>query len=295
MKFNKINGARCIAALSATLGLFLLSAPASAADEYKLAEPGTLSVAITGDMPGLVSKNGKLVGYDGEILQLAANKLNLKIKPVPMEWSGAIAAVQGGRVDLIGGNVAWTAQRVAALSLTDPTGYFQNGITQKNGNDMRTLASLENKKVGSITGFSFLPELRKIKGITVSLYDTSDAAIRDLLAGRIDAMVGDPPVIDYAILQNPSWGLKNLPFTDNNPDYPLLTGVGRQYVFGLSKENKSLSDAISAEIRKLWDSCEVKKIGAKYGNVNAANYTASPVNFRAGVDRPDGWTPPVCK
>ena len=253
---------RMLGAVVPALGL-LAAGPAPAAGEYKLVEPGVLSVAITGDMPGLVAHGDKLVGYDGEILQRAADKIGLKIKPVPMEWSGAIAAVQAGRVDLIGGNVAWTKQRAEILSLTDPTSYFQNGVAQKTGTDWHTLASLENKKVGSITGFSFLPELRKLPGLELTLYDTSDAALRDLITGRIEAMVGDPPVIDYSIAQNPGWGLHNLPFTDNNPKFPLLTSVGRQYVFGLSKDNQRLADALSAEIRKLWESCEVREIGKR--------------------------------
>lgn len=281
-------------ALSAMLLVGCLS-NSTLADDYKLVERGVLSVAITGDMPGLVAREGKLVGYDGEILAAAAADLGLKIKPVPMEWSGAIAAVQAGRVDIIGGNVAWTEQRAKTLALTDPTGYFQNGITQRDETNWHTLADLQGKKVGSITGFAFLPELRKISGLELSLYDSSDAAIRDLLNGRIDALVGDPPVIDYGIAQNPEWKLHNVPFSDNNPDFPLLTGVGRQYVFGLSQENKSLASALSAEIRKMWDTCKVKEIGKRYGNVNEANYIPGPINVRAGIDRPGGWTPPSCK
>ena len=268
--------------------------PRAADPGYHLAEPNVLSVAITGDMPGLVAREGKLAGYDGDILQIAADRIGLTIKPVPMEWSGAIAAVQTGRVDIIGGNVAWTKQRAETLSMTDPTGYFQNGITSKKSSGWHTLRDLENRKVGSMTGFSFLPELRKINGLELSLYDSTDAALRDLLAGRIEALVGDPPVIDYALSKNPDWELVNLPFTDNNPDYPLLTGLGRQYVFGLSKENAALADALSAEIRKLWTSCEVKVIGQRYGNVSGGNYTPSSENFRAGVDRPSDWKPPVC-
>jgi ABC-type amino acid transport substrate-binding protein len=261
---------------------------------YKLVEPGTLSVAITGDMPGLVARNGKLVGYDGEILAIAAGKLSLSIKPVPMEWSGAIAAVQTGRVDIIGGNVAWTKQRAEVLALTDPSGYFQNGITSKADRGWSRLQQLEGQRIGSMTGFSFLPELRKISGLQLSLYDSSDAALRDLIAGRIDGLVGDPPVIDYALSRNPGWDLVNLPFTDDNKDFPLLTGRGRQYVFGLSKDNEELAAALSAEIRKLWASCEVRQIGKRYGNVSEANYRPSADNFRVGVDRPQGWEPPTC-
>lgn len=261
---------------------------------YLLAEPDVLSVAITGDMPGLVARDGKLAGYDGDILQIAADRLGLAVKPVPMEWSGAIAAVQTGRVDVIGGNVAWTKARAETLSLTDPTGYFQNGITSTKASGWHRLKDLENRKVGSMTGFSFLPELRKIKGLELSLYDSSDAALRDLLAGRIEALVGDPPVIDYALSKNQDWGLVNLPFSDNDPDFPLLTGLGRQYVFGLSKDNAALAKALSAEVRKIWTSCGIKDIGKRYGNLADANYTPSRENFRVGVDRPADWVPPVC-
>jgi ABC-type amino acid transport substrate-binding protein len=273
--------------------LSALSASGAAAGDYKLIEPGTIAVAITGDMPGLVVQGDKLVGYDGEILQTAADNLGLKIKPVTIEWSGAIAAVQSGRVDLIGGLVAWTPKRALAMAMTDPTGYVQSAITQKNTTNWNTVASLEGKKVGSITGFSFVPDLRKIPGIELTLYDNQDAALRDLMAGRVEAILGDSPVMDYGILRNPDWGLKNLPILETNPDYPLLTGT-TQYVFGLNKDNAALADALSGEIRKLWASCKVKEIGKKYGLVSDGSYTPPPANYRVGVDRPEGWQAPKC-
>ncbi|MFE0018288.1 substrate-binding periplasmic protein [Mesorhizobium sp. NPDC059054] len=259
-----------------------------------MSEPGTLSVAVTGDMPGLVAVDGALSGYDGEILQMAATKLGLKIKPVPMEWSGAIAATQSGRVDIIGGNVAWTRQRADVLAMTDPTAYFQNGITQKISQNWNRLADLENKKVGSMIGFGFLAELRRLPGLQLSLYDTPDAAMRDLVIGRIDAMIGDPPAIDYALSRNANWRLHTIPFIDNNPAFPLLTSTGRQYVFGLSKTNQALADDLSREIRLMWSKCEVRAIGKPYGLISDVNFIPSSENFRAGVDRPADWVAPRC-
>jgi ABC-type amino acid transport substrate-binding protein len=280
----------------ASIGVSVISAlcaSGAAAEDYKLAEPGTIAVAITGDMPGLVVQGDKLVGYDGEILQIAADNLGLKIKPVTIEWSGAIAAVQSGRVDLIGGLVAWTPQRAKAMAMTDPTGYVQSAITQKKTTNWNTVAALEGKKVGSITGFSFVPDLRKIPGIQLTLYDNQDAALRDLMAGRVEAILGDSPVMDYGISRNPDWGLQNLPILEVKSDYPLLTGT-TQYVFGLNKDNAALADALSREIRKLWESCEVKNIGKKYGLVSDGSYTPPATNYRVGADRPEGWAPPKC-
>ena len=256
-------------------------------------EPGKLTIAFTGDMPGTGYQDGKMIGYDGEILQRVAESMKLAVVPALMEWSGTIASVQAKRVDVMAGTMGWTEQRSKIMTLSDPIHYFKNGIMQSAKTNWASLKDLEGKKVGTITGFSFIPELRKIPGLTLSQYDTSDAAVRDLLAGRIDAVIGDPPVVQYAISRNPQWALHFNAFTDNNPDFPLLTGLG-QVVFGMNKDNPELAKAVNAEIAKLWQGCELKKIGERYGLVQDVWYIPAGKNFRAGVDRPAAWALPGC-
>lgn len=272
----------------------LLSVGPVSAQTTKTIESGVLAIAFSGDMPGTGYQDGKMVGFDGEVLQQSADALKLKIKPALMEWSGTIASVQAKRVDIMAGTMGWTEQRSKIMLLTDPIMYFKNGITQTASTNWSKLSDLENKKVGTITGFSFIPELRKIKGLQLSLYDTSDAAVRDLMSGRIDAVIGDPPVMQYAISRNPQWKLHFNAFTDNNPDYPLLTGLG-QVVFGINKDNPELQKAINGEIAKLWKQCEMKKIGARYGLTQDVWYKPDGKNFRAGVDRPADWQLPTCQ
>lgn len=267
---------------------------AAQAQDYKLVEPGKLTIATTAEMPGIVPEDGGLVGYDGEILAIIADRLGLELNPVKMEWSGVIASVQAGRMDVLGGNVGWTPERTEILALTDPTQYFGNGITHKADQPMSTLADLENKRVATITGFSFIPELEKIPGIQLSFYDTSDAALRDLIAGRVEAVIADPPVMGYAIAQNPDWNLEFTAFADDNPDFPMLTGKGRQFVLGVNAENAKLAEDMNAVLAELWSDCTLKTIGEKYGMTGDIWFTPGSGNPRAGVDRPDGWTPPSC-
>jgi polar amino acid transport system substrate-binding protein len=257
-------------------------------------EKGSLTIAFTGDMPGTGYQDGKMTGYDGEILQRIADALKIKVKPALMEWSGTIASVQAKRVDVMAGTMGWTEQRTKIMTLSDPIHYFKNGITQQRKTNWASLKDLEGKKVGTITGFSFIPELRRISGLQLSLYDTSDAAVRDLLAGRIDAVIGDPPVMQYAITRNPQWNLKFNAFTDNAPDFPLLTGLG-QVVFGMHKDNPELAKQVNAEIAKLWQSCELRKIGKTYGLVQDVWYVPVGANLRAGIDRPADWKLPGCR
>lgn len=279
--------------LATLLSLCAAVAPASA-QSPETVEKGTFTIAFSGDMPGTGYQDGKMVGYDGEILQRISESLKLKVKPALMEWSGTIASVQSKRVDVMAGTMGWTEQRSKIMTLSDPIHYFKNGITQSDKTNWSKLKDLEGKKVGTITGFSFIPELRKIDKLQLALYDTSDAAVRDLLAGRIDAVIGDPPVMQYAISRNPQWKLKFNAFTDNAPDFPLLTGLG-QVVFGLNKENPELAKAVNAEIAKLWQSCDLRKIGKTYGLVQDVWYVPVGNNPRAGVDRPADWKLPTCK
>ncbi|MFS8047537.1 ABC transporter substrate-binding protein [Rhizobium sp. BR 314] len=265
----------------------------SAAQAFELAEQGRLTVAFTGDMPGSGWQDSKLIGYDGEIMQKVAEKLGLQVKPALMEWSGTIASVEAGRVDVMLGTMGWTQKRAQIMSLSEPIHYFKNGIMQSSKTNWDKLSDLEGKKVGTITGFSFVPELKKIAGLQLSLYDTSDAAVRDLIAGRIDAVIGDPPVVSYAIKQNPDWNMHFLAFTDRNPEFPLLSGLG-QVVYGFNKKNDDLRQKVDAILLEMWKSCEMKAIGERYGLSADVWYTPIGENFRAGVDRPTDYKLPSC-
>lgn len=271
-----------------------ITAAGAQADEIKLVAPGSLTVAFTGDMPGSGWQDGKLIGYDGEIMQHIADHLKLTVKPALMEWSGTIASVQAGRVDVMLGTMGWTEQRTKIMTLSEPIMYFRNGIMQTDKTSWSTLADLEGKKIGTITGFSFVPELRRIKNGQISLYDTADAAVRDLIAGRIDAMIGDPPVVQYAISRSPDWHMRFVAFTDNNPDFPLLTGLG-EVVYGMSKTNPGLAEAVDKALDEMWASCELKTIGTKYGLTQDVWYKPVGANLRAGVDRPKDYKLPACK
>ena len=288
-----IRKSRAAVLLASLITTFALSTQATA-QSLETVEKGSFTIAFTGDMPGTGYQDGVMVGYDGEILQRVADTLKLKVKPALMEWSGTIASVQSKRVDVMAGTMGWTEQRSKIMTLSDPIHYFKNGITQTEKNNWSKLKDLEGKKVGTITGFSFIPELRKISGLQLALYDTSDAAVRDLLAGRIDAVIGDPPVMQYAISRNPQWHIKFNAFTDASPDFPLLTGLG-QVVFGFNKESPELVKAVNAEIAKLWQTCDLRKIGKTYGLVQDVWFVPVGQNPRAGVDRPADWKLPSCK
>lgn len=276
--------------------LMLLSAIGVAASvaqaEVKTIEPGKLTVGFNGDMPMTSYKEGKLIGTDGELLAVLAEKLGLTVKPAQMEWSAIIQATKQGQVDIMLGSMGWTEERSKVMLLTDPIYYFSTTLLQKKENNYTTFADMKGKAVGTVTGFTPIPEMKTVEGIgAVKLYDTSDAVIRDLAAGRIDMAVLDPTLVEYALLQHPEWGLHQLPLTPEPEKFPIMS-TKYYSIMAVYPENKDLYEKINAAIQDAWKDCLNVKVMAKYG-LGAPMWFDPPLkSYRSGVDRPVDWVQP---
>ena len=89
-----------------------VAANTATAGDLEVIEPGTLNVAFNGDMPGTGFQDGHLIGLDGELMQIVAEQLGLKVKPNLMEWAAEIQSVKTGRVDIMHGMMGWNDQRI---------------------------------------------------------------------------------------------------------------------------------------------------------------------------------------
>jgi polar amino acid transport system substrate-binding protein len=279
-------------AVAAAIALSTLTGPAVAGG-LEVIEPGKLNVAFNGDMPGTSYENGRLIGLDGELMHLIADGLGLEVVPNLMEWAAEIQSVKTGRVDIMHGMMGWNDQRIKVINISDPIYYGGANITQSKATNWSTVAELEGRTIATIQGFGWIDQLKAIDGATLKLYDTSDAAIRDLLAGRIEALFADPPLIQYAISKNPDWDIHavgiNQPYDEK---YGLLTGK-YNVVFGLNQNAPELLAAVNAEIAKIWASCSNRDVAKKYGLGHPSWYDPGSLNLRAGVDRPADWKQPT--
>ena len=284
-----------LSGIAVALGLVVASATTTViAADFTTVENGKLTVAFNGDMPGTGYQDGKLIGVDGEIMQMVADKLGLTVVPALMEWSAEIASVKAGRVDIMHGMMGWREERAEVMTLSDPIYYFRATIAQRSDSELCKVSDLENKIVATITGFSWVEELKTIPGLELRLYDTSDGAMRDLITGRVDALLADPPLVQFAITENPDWGVHQTAFCEGeNSDYPQLTKAGNT-IFAANKENPGLIDAVNEVIIELWSDCTIRDIAAKYGMTDDHWFDPGPTNQRAGVDRPDDWEQPSC-
>lgn len=259
---------------------------ASDSPKFRTVVPRKLTVAMDGTMPMASVLNGQLIGTDGEMIAAIAERLGLEVSPALMDWSAAIKSTRSGRADVVLGNMAWTPKRVQSLLLTDAIYYAETYWTMRKEQPFDRSVSttdLVGRNIGTVSGFTFVPTMKRIPGISeVKLYDTTDACVRDIIVGRLDFALLDAPTIDYLILQNPNWNLKQVPI-ESDPQFPLSGKTPT--VMGMNLENHDLFDGVNAGVKWLWQTRVNEKILSKYGILNADYFEPPSADSRIGVDR----------
>jgi polar amino acid transport system substrate-binding protein len=287
--------AQTVARWAATLGsaaTLLVTAGSIAQAEMKTLEPGKLTIGINGDMPMTQYKDGQLSGTDGEVMVFVTKQIGLEPNVVQMDWSALIEATKQGKLDVMHGAMGWLEARTKIMILSEPIYYFGTLLAQKDENNFTTFADMKGRKVGTVTGFTLVPELKGVEGIgEVKLYDTSDGVMQDLVAGRIDMAILDPPLVQYAIFQHPEWKLKQLPVTPEPDKYPVMS-TKYNVIFGINKDEPELAEAINGAIKQAWKDCINVKAMAKYGLGDKAWFIPPEKNPRIGVDREEGYQVP---
>ena len=290
--FRRLTGCRTIASWVAALASAALLAAAPASAEVKTLEPGKLTIGMNGDMPMTQLKDGQLGGTDGELMVYVAKQIGLEPNPQQADWAALIEATKQGKIDVMHGAMGWLEARTKIMILSEPIYYFGTLLAQKDENNFTTFADMKGRKVGTVTGFTLVPELKGVEGIgEVKLYDTSDGVMQDLLAGRIDMAILDPPLVQYAIFQHPEWKLKQLALTPEADRYPVMS-TKYNVIFGINKDEPELAEAINGAITQAWKDCLNVKAMAKYGLGDKAWFIPPEKNPRIGVDRPAGYQAP---
>ena len=261
--------------------------------EVKTLEAGKLMIGMNGDMPMTQIKDGALSGTDGELMVWVTKQIGLEPNPVQMDWSALIEATKQGKLDVMHGAMGWLEARTKIMTLSEPIYYFGTLLAQKEENNFTTFADMKGRKVGTVTGFTLVPELKSVEGIgEVKLYDTSDGVMQDLVAGRIDMAILDPPLVQYAIFQHPEWKIKQLPVQEEPDKYPVMS-TKYSVIFGINKNEPELAEAINGAIKQIWADCLNVKTMAKYGLGDKAWFVPPEKNPRIGVDRPEDYKAPT--
>ena len=276
----------------ASAAVILISSVTVSNAQVTTVDAGKLSIGMNGDMPMTQVKDGVLSGTDGELMVFVAKDIGLEPKVVQMDWAALIEATKQGKIDVMHGAMGWLEARTKIMTLSEPIYYFGTLLAQKEETNYSTFADMKGRKVGTVTGFTLVPELKGVDGIgEVKLYDTSDGVMQDLLAGRIDMAILDPPLVQYAAFQHPEWKIKQIAVEPEPGKYPVMSAK-YNVIFGINKNEPELAAAMNGAIAKIWADCLNVKAMSKYGLGDKSWFIPPVNNPRAGIDRPADYQAP---
>ena len=296
---------RAAAALLGSASLLLLAACGNDAEATGTAagldtlEPGVIKVAIQPYAPYTSMEGGKLVGLDADILAAAAKRLDLEIEPQVTDFNGMLGGVQSHRVDISIGGIAWTADRQKEGLFTDPAYYSPPAMAVHGSDTFATVADLEGRDLGTVTGYVWVKSIKAIKGATLHAFPDANGVFSDLNSGRIDVGFLDPLIIIDAKKKRPDFDFTTQyltpPTAAEIQAEPALDYLAPYQVsFYIAKQAPKLEAALSEEIDKMYASGELADLITKYGGDPDQFLTPTPEisAARQGVDRPEDWKAP---
>ncbi len=222
-------------------------------------EEAVITVATDATWPPMeyVDENKVIVGFDIDLLTLAAEEGGFEVKFQNTAWDGIFAGLANGDYDAVISSVTITEERQQTMDFSMP--YINAGqvlIVQNETSGVTVLADLIGKAAGAQIGTTGAFEIEKVAGVELKTYDELGLAIEDLVNGRIAGVVADTPIAADFALQNPSYNGKlkivGEAFTDE------------YYGVVVKKGNKEVLDKINAGLKKVLDAKKDEELKDKW-------------------------------
>ena len=201
-------------------------------------------------------EDGKIVGFDAELIEAIGKKLNKEIVWKNMAFDGLLPALQSKKIDVIIAGMTATPERKKFVNFSDP--YFVSNqmiivnTDDKKSKDITSYEALPNHSVGVVLGYTGDVAVSKLENIDVQRFNGASEAIMSLKAKKVQAVVID------------SEPAKN--YVKNNEGLKLIsTDIAKEeYSIAVSKENKKLAEDINSAYKELVNDGTFKKLITKY-------------------------------
>jgi polar amino acid transport system substrate-binding protein/glutamine transport system substrate-binding protein len=199
-------------------------------------------------------KDGKVQGFDIDMINAIAKQENLKVELSTMQFTGLIPALQAQSVDVAVAGITIKKSRLNAVDFSNA--YYKSGLSvlTKTNSPIQSVDDLKSKLVATKKGTSSV-DLLKSKGIpekNIKQFDNINDAYSALASGGADAVVFDNPV--------------NLDYANSNKDVHVVGGLltGEYYGIAVVKNNPELLKKINDGLKTIKANGEYKKLFDHY-------------------------------
>ncbi|MBT0879078.1 MULTISPECIES: transporter substrate-binding domain-containing protein [unclassified Campylobacter] len=200
-------------------------------------------------------KDGKIVGFDMDLVEEIAKILDIKVEFVAIEFDGLINALKAGKIDVIASGMNETPQRAKSVDFSNS---YYNGVNYyvklKENTNINSLEDLsKGAKLGAQLGTLQADEVSKIKGVKPYLNSELIVFVLATVNKKIDGFVLDAAVAKGYINTYPELSV----FAKT----PIL-GDGVSFAF--AKGNTKLKDDFNNALKILKDNGTYVKLLQKY-------------------------------
>jgi len=197
--------------------------------------------------------DGKLTGYDIEVVSAVGAKLGKKVEFVQTPWDAIFAGLEAQRFDLIANQVTINDERRAKYDLSEPYTVSEGVIvTRADDTSVTTLADLRGKTTAQSATSNWATVARDA-GANVEAVEGFVQAIQLLKDGRVDATVNDTLAVgEYQRTNN-----------DNAIKIAGTTGDTSEQAFAARKDSGLLPD-VNRALDELRADGTLKTISEKY-------------------------------
>lgn len=270
MKINNLMKKLAIMAVIVTLGVSLVACGGSTQNKASEAKAGksaldkdeiVVGLDDTFVPMGFKNESGDIVGFDVDLANSVGKKLNKKIKFQPIDWSMKETELDNGNIDLIWNGYSITDERKQKVEFSKP--YLNNTqvIVTLADSNIKTKSDLKGKKVGAQNGSTAVDAVEKeadlmksFNGGKLVTFEDNNAALMDLEAKRLDAIVVDEILARYYMKARGQEKYKIL--TENFGSEQYGVGIKKgdtKFVDAFNKAlNEVIADGTAGEISKKW-------------------------------------------
>ena len=222
-----------------------------------------ITVAVINDYPPMeFKKDGKLTGFDIDLVEAIAKQTGLEVEWKEMKFDGIIPGLQAKQVDAAVSAITIRPDRQEVVDFTDP--YMTSGlslIVKKDG-PVKKLEDLKGKTIVAkqgTTGLEKAKELAQQYGAKVKVLQDDTALYLDVETGNSDATINDFSSAAYKVK------------VDGDKSKLTILGdrlTGEDYGIAIVKGNKELLDKFNNGLKAVKDSGEYDKIMERYFATN---------------------------
>ena len=207
------------------------------------------------------NKEGKLTGFDVEIAEEIARRLDLRVEFIETKWDGMFAGLDAKRFDAIANQVTIKADRLEKYDFSDP--YISSKAVLVVHGDNSEIVSFEDLK-GRKSGQSLTSNLAEIAtsyGAELVQVDGFNQAIDLLTSERIDATINDRlSFLDYKN-QRPDTPIKVVAEMDTKKYMGIMFNKGNEELVNAFNEalSEMKTDGTYLAISQKWFATDVSE------------------------------------